>query len=186
MSWIRKSFIHTGGPRNNGENPLDTKQNTHTFTCHLAILLKTKKKKKNFKLSYKETNIRPSIQWIRYIILSLTRLRCNFEILKARTWVVSYLGSRSVMVMSLAEHSWLVLDDVSGLIRFLSVKNPGRFGWGRGFSLDNIKTTDDMPGLSCGLCCTHSKPTWIDLIISDKFVESQSKVSISSSKPPSL
>ncbi|KAK4367537.1 hypothetical protein RND71_011329 [Anisodus tanguticus] len=62
-----------------------------------------------------------------------------------------------------------LLDELSASADWLlPVKKPGSLGEDNGASLDNISTTDDMLGLSSGLCCTHNRPTWTDLCTSDR------------------
>lgn len=92
-----------------------------------------------------------------------------------------------MMVKSLVEVELgaFLLDEVSASKRFLSVKNPGCLGHGNEPSLPNIRTTDDILGLSSGCCCTHNRPTWMDRNTSggqhDSFeVESISSIDLSS------
>lgn len=91
-----------------------------------------------------------------------------------------HLAANNVMVISFAEHVSILLDDDSCSKTFLSVKKPGSFASGNGISLLSINTTFDMLGLSSGLCCTHSKPTWMQRIASDKMQESFKDSSINS------
>jgi hypothetical protein len=86
----------------------------------------------------------------------------------------------------LTEHDSGLLEEELASINFLSVKKPGSVGWGNVPSPLNIRTTVDMLGLSSGECCTHNRPTWIDLITSVRSLVSTIKLSISSKGLPSL
>nr|GFD29029.1 hypothetical protein [Tanacetum cinerariifolium] len=78
-----------------------------------------------------------------------------------------YRAAISVKVKSLLEVVGLEVEEKSVPSKFLSVKNAGCLGFGNAPSLPNMKITDDMFGLSSGFCCTHNKPTSIDLKTSD-------------------
>ncbi|GJY26065.1 retrovirus-related pol polyprotein from transposon TNT 1-94 [Tanacetum coccineum] len=60
------------------------------------------------------------------------------------------------------------------------VKNASCLGLGNAPSLPNMSTTDDMFGLSSRHCCTHNKPTSIDLKTSDGLLDSTKLESMSS------
>lgn len=56
------------------------------------------------------------------------------------------------------------VSDESGLF---IMWNAGSFGFGRlGFSLPNMRTTDDILGLSEAISCTHSNAIWMNLATS--------------------
>ena len=96
-----------------------------------------------------------------------------------------YLGPKYERVKRLAEWDSPLLQIESAFRNFLSMKNPGCFGWGSDMSLHNIGTTVDMLGRSSGLCCTHNRLIWIDQTTSEKLNDSTSDMSISSKDLPS-
>ena len=97
-----------------------------------------------------------------------------------------YRATISVMVKPLLELVGYDAEEKSGPSKFFSVKNAGCLGLGNVPSFPNMKTTDDMFGLSSGLCCTHNKPTSIDLKTSDGLLDSAKLESMSSIDFPSL
>ena len=73
--------------------------------------------------------------------------------------MISYLASNTVMVTSFIEGNSRFLDEESPPSGVFPATKPGCLGLCNELSLLNIRTTDDMFGLSSGLCCTHNKPT---------------------------
>ena len=88
-----------------------------------------------------------------------------------------YRASKFVIVISLVEDDWFLLDKDD----FFPAMKPGSLGSGNELSLRNIITTYDMLGRSSGCCCKHKKR-----IISDWMQVSSKQVSISSKGLPSF
>jgi hypothetical protein len=66
------------------------------------------------------------------------------------------------MVISLVEDISCLLGEGHASCESFSRKHSGFWGCGNAvLSLLNIKTTDDMLGLSLGRCCTHKRLTWM-------------------------
>jgi hypothetical protein len=64
--------------------------------------------------------------------------------------------------MSLEPELSIPRDDESVSKKHLSEYKPGLLGLGTNtLSPSNIKTTDDIVGLSSGCCWTHKRPIWI-------------------------
>ncbi|RDY03970.1 hypothetical protein CR513_12394, partial [Mucuna pruriens] len=61
---------------------------------------------------------------------------------------------------------WLYANTVCGN-SLLTSYIKGTLGFGNNLSPFNIKTNDDMSGLSSGLCCTHNRPTSTHRMTSD-------------------
>lgn len=83
----------------------------------------------------------------------------------------------------------LLIDTCDGVLEvdsLSSVKKPDRFGWGIEPSPRNMKSTDDILGLSSARCCTHNKPTVIDRVISETLHDPPKNSSAKSSDLPSL
>ena len=85
-----------------------------------------------------------------------------------------YRASNNVIVTSLVEDGWFLLDTDD----FFPTKKPSSLGSGNGLSLCNIITTDDMLGRSSWCCCKHKKLIWRQRSISDRMQESFKQVSI--------
>lgn len=86
------------------------------------------------------------------------------------------------------QDSSCLLDEESVSIGLLPRQNPGFFGCAIvAVSLLNIKTTEDIVGLSSALSCTHNNPTCMHLRTSDdKYELSIMDESISSKAFPSF
>ena len=99
--------------------------------------------------------------------------------------ILSYLPFIVVTVTRFIVSSCFEEESVSpGL---LPRTKPGYLGSGiDAVSLLNIKTTEDIVGLSSARSCTHIRPTFMHLSTSDTEYESANDESISSSVFPSL
>lgn len=112
------------------------------------------------------------------------------EIYKDTRWghVFHYRASITVTVTWFTVNvSSCLLEDESVSTSFLPRQNPGFFGNGNvAVSLLNIKTTDDITGLSSACSWTHKRPTWMHLNTSYGAHDSLTDESISPNPFPSL
>ena len=93
-----------------------------------------------------------------------------------------YRASKFVIVISLVEDDWFLLDkDV-----FFPAKKPGSLGLGNELPIRNIITTYDMLGWSSDCCCKHKKLMWRQRTISNRLQLSSRQVSINSKCLPSF
>lgn len=122
------------------------------------------------------------------IIYTATIIISRYQIhLKYQQINFNYLGPKYVIENLLdKDNSCWLLDEESDSSCILSVKNPGCLGSGSSISLLNIKTTNDMFGLSSGCGCTHNNPIWIALNTSDGLHDSKISLTISSTSFSSL
>lgn len=102
----------------------------------------------------------------------------------------TYLPSSIVTVTWFTVQDWSCLleeESVSSGFLFLSRQKPGFLGWGIvAVSLLNIRTTDDIVGLSSARSWTHKSPTCMHLNTSEGEYESPTEGSIISDPFPSV